>query len=263
MTAQAPIQPVDAATVIVVRQGEPVGASWQCFMVRRHIKSDFASDVFVFPGGKVDQADRDPGLARHVELHPTPSLQGLEASRWQGLVVAAIRELFEEAGVLLAYRENQRLLRLEGEEGDRFSEHRRRLRAGELSLADLVREENLTLAADRLHLFSHWITPVDFHRRYDTRFFVAYMPSHQTPIHDTEETVDSVWISPGNALAAFRGGDFPLVFATEKQLERMSRYRSVEQMIAETGEADLQPVMPRMVQRGQETVFLIPGDEGY
>jgi 8-oxo-dGTP pyrophosphatase MutT (NUDIX family) len=263
MTAGSPVTPVDAATVILVRHGEPVGSPWQCFMVRRHIRSDFASDVYVFPGGKVDDADRDPALEPHIAWHPGPVVRGRDQRAWQGLLVAAVRELFEEAGVLLAYRDNQQLLRLVGEDGERFAEYRRHLRSGELDLGKLVRREGLTLAADRLHFFSHWITPVDFHRRYDTRFFVAYMPEHQTPLHDEEETVDSVWIAPRAALERFRDGEFPLVFATEKQLERMSRYRSIEQMIAETGEADLQPVMPRQVQHGGETKFLIPGDEGY
>lgn len=256
-----PVEPVDAATVILVRRGEPVGSPWQCFMVRRHVRSEFAADVFVFPGGKVDPDDRDPALAPLIEGHPAPF--GANTGEWFALRVTAIRELFEEAGVLLAYREAGGVLRLRGEEVERFGEYRRRTHGGSLSLLELARMERLRYAADRLHPFSRWITPVVSPRRYDTRFFVAEMPHGQEPLHDAVETTDSAWIAPAEALERSRRGDFPLVFATEKHLERMAQFPSIEHMIAETATADLQPIMPRVVQRAGQTAFLLPGDEGY
>ena len=101
-----PVEPVDASTVILVRHGEPVGSPWQCFMVRRHVRSDFAADVYVFPGGKVDPEDADPALLRWVEGHPSPENQPEGAEVWRALRLAAVRELFEEAGVLLAVRQD-------------------------------------------------------------------------------------------------------------------------------------------------------------
>lgn len=260
-----PVVPVDASTVVLVRHGQPVGMPWQCFMVRRHVRSEFAADVFVFPGGKVDPTDRDPELGRYVEGHPGPGesdAQG-KSDEWRVLRLSAIRELFEEAGVLLAYRHDQRILKLQGDEAEKFAAYRRRLHAGELSLLDLARQEGLCYSADRLHPFSRWITPIVSPRRYDTRFFVAQMPHGQTPLHDAQETTDSAWIGPGEALSRYRAGSFPLVYATEKHLERLAKYRSIEQLIAATATADLQPIMPRVVKKDGHTDFLLPGEEGY
>lgn len=256
-----PVEPVDAATVILVRK--PLTEPWQCFMVRRHVRSDFAADVFVFPGGKVDPADRDPALAGVVIGHPSLENAPLRVEDWRAMHVAAIRELFEEAGVLLARREDEGMLHLTGAEGERFAEYRRRLHAGELSMLELARKENLSYTADRLHPFSRWITPDFSPRRYDTWFFVAEMPDHQEPVHDRVETTQSRWISPSKALELYQKGEFPLVFATEKHLDQMDHFASIEQMIAATALADVQPVTPKMVQRGSEQFFLLPGDEGY
>jgi 8-oxo-dGTP pyrophosphatase MutT (NUDIX family) len=252
-------RPVDAATVILARQ--PEDAPWECFMVRRHVLSDFAADVFVFPGGKVDESDRDPAIADFVrdrtelqrESDPVASL---------AVKLAAIRELFEEAGVLLAERDGMGLVRLDGADQKRYVEYRRMLHTGELAMLELARRERLCLAAHRLHPFSRWITPVDSPRRYDTRYFVTQMPDGQEPIHDALETTDSSWIAPADALDRFRRGKFPLVYATEKHLERMAQYASIDQMTAATRKEDLEPVLPRIVRRGSKTVFLLPGEEG-
>ena len=231
-------------------------------MVRRPVHSDFAPDVFVFPGGKVEAADRDPDLRPYVTIGDK-NRECYEGENCFPLKVAAVRELFEEAGVLLARGVNGRLVELAGQEEARFGEYRQGLLAGDLTMLDLARAEVVRFAADLLHIFAHWITPVDFPRRYDTRFFVADLPSGQQPLHDGQETTDSIWISPHEALQRYRQGEFPLVFATEKNLERMSRYTSAHEMIAATSPADREPIMPRMIREGSDTRFLIPGDEGY
>lgn len=259
----SPVQPVDASTIILVRQGEPVGSPWQCYMVRRHVRSDFAADVYVFPGGKVDPEDTDPELLDRVDSEPDPLEHGESRERWLALQVAAIRELFEEAGVLLARDREGGLVRFRAGDGQRFDEDRRKLHEGDITFLDMLIAEDLRLAADRLHPFSRWITPIDLPRRYDTWFFVAEMPHGQIPLHDSRETTDGMWIAPEEALERARRGKFPLVFATQAHLGRMVQYRSIEQMIAETAEAALQPVTPRIVQLGPETTYLLPGDEGY
>jgi 8-oxo-dGTP pyrophosphatase MutT (NUDIX family) len=261
--SEKPVQPVDAATVILVRHGVPLGTPWQCFMVRRHVRSEFAADVYVFPGGKVDAEDRRPDLMQFVLNHDEPHDRAESEVTWLALKLAGIRELFEEAGVLLANGPDGAPLRFEGANAGTFAEYRRKLQSGEMSMLDLARAEGLRYPADRLHPFSRWITPVISPRRYDTRFFVAYLPRGQEPLHDALETTDSAWIAPKNALRRYREGNFPLVFATEKHLERMSRFRSIEEMIASTEMADLQPVVPKAIKRGDQMVFLLPGDEGY
>jgi 8-oxo-dGTP pyrophosphatase MutT (NUDIX family) len=230
-------------------------------MVRRHIKSDFAADVFVFPGGKVDPADRDPAMARYCVEHPGPEAAG-DPTLWRALRLAAMRELFEEAGVLLAVDRDGGLVDINGSR-ERFEIYRREVHAGRMPLRELAEREHLSYALDRLHLLSHWVTPEVLTRRFDTYFFVAILPKGQNPVHDAAETVDSVWIAPNEALQSFREGTFPLVFATERNLERMASSHSIEALIASVTPADLQPIMPRPVRDGNEMRFLIPGDEGY
>jgi 8-oxo-dGTP pyrophosphatase MutT (NUDIX family) len=257
-----PVEPVEAATVILARHGVPTGSPWQCFMVRRHIKSEFASDVFVFPGGKVDEADRSADSARFSIGHPGPEWGGDE-DHWRAIRLAALRELFEEAGVLLAQGRDGRTLHLAGPVNGRYQQYRRALHTGEISLVEIAEREDLIFALDALHLVSRWITPESFRRRFDTYFFVAYLPAGQQPDHDQRETTESVWITPREALERAAAGEFPLVFATEKHLERMAQFASVEEFIASAATADLRPVMPRMVRNGEDVRFLIPGDEGY
>jgi 8-oxo-dGTP pyrophosphatase MutT (NUDIX family) len=257
-----PVTPVTAATVILVRHGEPPGSPWQCFMVRRHIRSDFAADVYVFPGGKVDAGDRDPAMVPYCAGHPGPEAAA-DPGLWRALRLAAVRELFEEAGVLLAVSRDGALIEYDDERAERFDRYRREIHAGSTTLCELAEREELRFALDRLHPISRWITPEVLTRRFDTYFFLAYMPHGQEPAHDAAETVDSVWIAPADALARYRQGDFPLVFATERHLERMAAHRSIEELVASVTPASLQPVMPRPIGDGGELRFVIPGDEGY
>jgi 8-oxo-dGTP pyrophosphatase MutT (NUDIX family) len=230
-------------------------------MVRRHIKSDFAADVFVFPGGKVDPADRDPGMAQYCIEHPGPEAAD-DSSLWRALRLAAVRELFEEAGVLLAAAADGGLVDMTADR-ERFEVYRREVHAGRMPLRDMAEREDLRYALDRLHPISHWITPPVLTRRFDTYFFLAHMPAGQEPVHDAAETVDSIWIAPEEALRRYRSGDFPLVFATERNLERMAAHASIEALVSSVTPADLQPITPRPVSDGNEMRFLIPGDEGY
>jgi 8-oxo-dGTP pyrophosphatase MutT (NUDIX family) len=260
----SPVPPVDAATVVLARQTEPAGSGWECFMVRRHVRSDFAADVFVFPGGKVDPADRDMAVGDVVTESPefaNPANGGDVTER--ALRIAAIRELFEEAGVLIAQTPDGNAARLEGDAAGRFAEYRRRMQAGTLSMIELARGEGLQYPVARLHAISRWITPESFPRRFDTRFFLTAMPEGQIPIHDTYETTESIWIAPAEALRRYQEGTFPLVFATEKHLERMAKYGSINALATSVTARDLDPVVPKPVEIDGETHFLLPGDDGY
>jgi 8-oxo-dGTP pyrophosphatase MutT (NUDIX family) len=256
------VQPVDAATVILFRAA-PEG--FECLMLRRHAKSDFAADVYVFPGGRVDDGDRQaprgsvgPTSLRHWYGSPSPFDELLSFR------VAAIREAFEEAGILLAWTEDDTIVRFETpERRDQFERYRRSVLQGARTIFFVAQQENLRLAVDSLHPFSRWITPPVMPRRFDTYFFVAPMPEGQEPLHDKHETVASSWISPRDALLRYRAGDFPLVFATEKHLQRLAGFDSVAALIESTRTTDLTPVQPRPVSRDGATVFLIPGDDDY
>jgi len=228
------IVPRPAATVIVLRDG-PDGI--ETFMVRRDPRSKFAADAFVFPGGTVqsddlladelrDLVDLDPAEAhrrmteRGGDPPPDPTLS-------LGLHLAAARELFEEAGILLIGEDaddrttgaGARAVELASLDDDR-----RALQDGRLSFAALLAKHRFQLALNGLIYFSHWITPVGNPRRYDTRFFVGEMPEGQVATHCGLETVDGVWISPRAALARYEAGSMVLVSVTRDHLIRLSEF---------------------------------------
>jgi 8-oxo-dGTP pyrophosphatase MutT (NUDIX family) len=232
-------------------------------MVRRHVNSDFAPDVYVFPGGKVDPGDRDPALAGYLSTAPPGPERVDFPDPSDNFRMAALRELFEEVGVLLAEDSDGRILKLNGDRAVTFEDSRQKLHRGELSLASIAEQRKIRYAPHLLRAFSHWVTPLSFPRRYNTKFFVTTMPEGQEPLHDAIETTHGAWISPKVALKRYQEGDFPLVFATLKQLERMSRFESLGALADATRPNDLEPIMPRPIERDGETDFLLPGDEGY
>jgi len=228
-------------------------------MARRHIKSDFAPDVYVFPGGKADAGDAIPG--DHVTMPVSRKVRGREAPAvgWRAIVMAAIRELFEESGLLLA----------RGTDGSWATEPwllavRDQVRSGELSMMALASEHGLTFAGNQLCLFSNWITPEVLTRRFDTFFFLARLPAGaEARLADELELTHSLWIRPADALERFHQGEFPLVFATERHLEALARYDAVDSLWNASIEAVIEPISPRWHMRDGERVFVIPGDAGY
>lgn len=215
MNKTQPIRP--AATVILVREANP---GFEAFMLKRTGRASFAGGMFVFPGGRVDGDDH---LHRYDAVRSGPSdaqaaqVEALGAE-WRGYWVAGIRESFEEAGLLLAYRNGELVSYADDAERERFRAYRAPLHAGQLTLFDICRRENLTLAVDRIHFHNRFVTPLGRPRRFDTRFFIAAAPPGQTGSHDEKETVDSIWISPREALARNAAGEFDLMGVTEAQL---------------------------------------------
>ena len=199
----------DAATVMLVRdapagaQGDADPGGLEVFMLRRNLQSDFVGGAYVFPGGGVDDHDRHrrlESICRGRDDADASERLGIEAG---GLAywVAAIRESFEEAGVLLAYGCDGEMIRLDQPEvAARFVEHRRAVDRGERRLVDVCADEQLQLAVDGIHYFSHWITPEGAPRRYDTRFFVARAPRRRCRVHDDHEVIANLWVRPADAL---------------------------------------------------------------
>lgn len=249
-----PVVPALASTVILMRD-TPNG--YEVFMVRRHVRSDFAADVYVFPGGKVDEGDRVSAPYRESEQIARLSADAYVVKQ------AAVRELFEEAGVLLAYERDGQVVDTTRDEVGEYDRWRRDLHGGAVGMQQFASDKQLCYAHDLLHAFSHWITPVNLPRRFDTWFFTARMPDRQQSLHDAVETTAGAWMRPGDALRRSREGDFPLVFATEQHLERLARYATAADVFAGVTPEDLDPVTPKMVTNGGETRFLLPGDPGY
>ena len=178
--------------------------------------------------------------------------------------VAAIRECFEEAGILLASRGGRALSFEDPAERALFDGYRRALNAKETSFEAILRAEGLRLETDGVVYFSHWITPEGAPRRYDTRFFVAAAPDHQVGLHDNGETVANVWITPAEALERYRAGEFDLILPTIKNLEALSRYADVASALTDARTfKDLPAITPRMVMEEEQLRVLLPGEDGY
>jgi len=179
-----------------------------------------------------------------------------------GFFVAAIRECFEEAGLLFA-GDSQRLVSLADEATrERFGRHRDELNAGTATLSSICRSEGLRLAVDRLRYFSHWITPLGAPRRYDTRFFVGVAPEDQRALHDDAEVIGSEWVVPTEALERHSAGDLDLMFPTVKQLESIGGFSS-SQELWDAATADVPTIEPRLSVDGAEVRILLPGDPGF
>ena len=233
MTPAVPTR--DGATVMLVRDGDHPQRPLEVFMLRRHPSTAFGS-VHVFPGGVVDGADRAPALEAHC-----PGLSDAEASAGLGVPsggrafwVAAIREAFEEAGVLLARTADGAPLRVDHDPivQARFDGYRRSLHAGAISLLDVLGTEGLVLCADDVRYVAHWITPAGAPKRFDTRFFLARAPEGQIYRHDDEELIGSEWVRPADALARHRSGQFALIDPTISSLDDLGCYATTDELLA-------------------------------
>ena len=172
-------------------------------MVRRHEDTAFMGGAHVFPGGRVEASDADANDTWCDGLrHAMNQLSSLPAAQAIAYHVAAARELFEEAGVLLArHRHGGYVSLAETADHERLKRDRVRVHDGEETLRAVIEREGLRLALDVLILFSHWVTPPIDSRQFDTRFFMARIPPDQTPAHDDTETTHSLWVRPADAIA--------------------------------------------------------------
>lgn len=239
-------------------------------MLQRSLSAAFAKGQYVFPGGKVDAADHA------VELEAiSDGLDDATASAQMGLdagglawLIAAIRECFEEAGVLLARPvDSSEVVRFDTPAmAERFNTRRHEIHDGSRALADLCADEGLVLLTDRMHLVDHWITPMGEKRRFDTRFFVAVAPAEQEPLHDDSETIASLWVRPADAIAQWKAGDlqmFPPTVAALRFLEPHAT--SAEAMVASKAVGIPAPIAPKIVldADGKVRGVKLAGDEGY
>jgi 8-oxo-dGTP pyrophosphatase MutT (NUDIX family) len=252
MAESKPIHP--AATVLLLRDGQQ---GLEVFMVERHDEIDFMAGALVFPGGKVDEADREPRLRSCAAGAEEISDTAL-ATR-----AAVIREAFEEAGVLLARPRGESEL----VPADRLKQlrqlYRKRLQAGETTIFDMVQNETLELACDLLVRFAHWIGPEVAPKRFDTHFYLAVAPETQLAVHDGTESVDSVWIRPQDALGETEAGRRNIVFPTRMNLAKLARSDSVDEALSAARESTIVTVMPELVHTPDGPVLRIPPEADY
>ena len=244
----------DAATVMLCRDG-PDGP--ELFLLARHRDSTFASGALVYPGGAVDEADRNPALRRRAD-----GADGLE-ERSFALRVAAIREAFEECGVLLARERGKTGL----VNSERVASIRERFAAAladhSLDLLALAETEDLVLACDLLVPFAHWITPETQPKRFDTHFFLAGAPPAQGARHDGHESVASVWITPRALVEAADAGRWYVMFPTRVNAVKFGRSATVREALAAARAAPVVTVMPRGEKVDGGRRLRIPAEAGY
>jgi 8-oxo-dGTP pyrophosphatase MutT (NUDIX family) len=245
-----------AATIVLLRDG---AQGLEVFMVVRHHAIDFASGALVFPGGRVD--DNDFALARKAALCPNPDGLDAEAMAFR---LAAIRETFEECGVLFARPRNNSAL-IDGETLRAVERtHRAPLAEGRISFADVLTAFKLLPATNLLAHFAHWITPRHQPKRYDTQFFLARAPAKHLAVHDGAEAVDSLWITPRQVLADTAAGRFKLVFATQMNLMKLAHYGTAAEAIEAARTATVVTVLPEATQiDATRRVMRIPIEAGY
>jgi 8-oxo-dGTP pyrophosphatase MutT (NUDIX family) len=253
--------PRDAATVVLLRDRD---SGLEAYLLRRVATMAFAAGMHVFPGGTVDP--RDERLAERHWSGPSPEewagVLSASPALARALVCAAVRETFEESGVLLAGPTPARVVddtTDESWEADRLA-----LVAREQSFAEFLERRRLLLRADLLCPWSHWVTPEPEPRRYDTRFFVAALPSSQVTRSVRGEADRAAWWRPAAALDELRAGRISMMPPTAFTLLELSAWDHVADLLTAGRERNVRPVLPHiLVGDAEEARLLLPGDEGY
>lgn len=249
------VVPRDAATLLLVRDAAEGGV--EIFCVERSKKSGFMGGAIVFPGGKLDDADRAPGWIDATSPPRTPHTPiASDPDTLRALAIAACRETLEEAA----------LFPLEGKalDHDALLALRAELATTERSLLDLVRARGLRLDLAALHPFARWITPTAESRRFDARFFLAAVGADARGLHDANETTSSFWARPAGVLQRFEAGEVQLAPPTHRTLEILATEANAAAAIASTTQACLDPICPRLVRHidaaGETMALVLPGD---
>lgn len=261
----------DAATVMLVRDADGGDPAVEVCMLRRNLASEFVAGAYVFPGGSLDPADRGEAadeLCHGLTDAEASAILGLESG---GLAfwVAALRECFEESGVLVAQPRDPAtgtglLDTSDPADHARFAAHRLEINEGRRGLLEVCRTEGLVLAAGDVHYVSHWITPELSPKRYDTRFFVTAAPAGQVVRHDDGETIASVWVRPADALASYQAGEIELLPPTIENLKKLAVHTSVESVMDWARSVTHVPViLPVVLFEDGQLLILRPGDDGY
>ena len=258
--------PRAAATLVVVRDADmAAGAAApgiEVLLSRRAERGDHNSGAWVFPGGIVDPCDQlAQGLCEHLDDAAASARLGLPEG---GLAyyAAAVRECFEESGLLYATDRAGAMLRLDDAVGAQLAAWRGQLHRGERTLAELCAEFGLTLALDRLVYLSHWLTPPARAKRFDTRFFIAAVPPEQVAAHDGTELVEQRWLRPADALA--RAHELKLLTPTQKTLEALARFDTVAALLAWAGgPREVGLILPRVATGSGGMRPVVPDEPAY
>ena len=242
---------IPAATILLLRD-QP---AFEVLMVERHADIVFAGGALVFPGGRIDPGDHHPDWLVHSAVgNDIPDEQ--RAPR-----IAAIREAFEETGILLARRNGAAV---SPDDVLALAPWRKRVEEDDSLFLELIRREGMTLDLEALHLFARWRPPKSAgHKRFDTWFFAAHAPENQLARADGGEATEVLWTSPGAALAAKDAGQRKMIFPTARNVELLNLSQSVDDVFAFAARRPIRAVEPVMIERHGRKYLSIPGDLGY
>jgi 8-oxo-dGTP pyrophosphatase MutT (NUDIX family) len=259
----AAVTPKPAATLVLLR--DRARGAVELLLIQRHREAKFAGGDYVFPGGKVEVDDNpDDAVRSCAGLDETQAARvlGLEGAPRTAMAywVGAIREAFEEVGVLLAYGRDGGPARIDDA---RFAAYRDACQDDNRAFWDMIRAERFTLATDGLRYFAHWITPEDAPYRYDTRFFAAPMPAGQHAVADDREIIDVRWMTVAEAWAARASGDITLRLPTVKNLAIFEGATSAADALGRLAGRPVPMIQPRLIMENGERRVLLPGDPGW
>ncbi|HSE94154.1 MAG TPA: NUDIX hydrolase [Methylomirabilota bacterium] len=257
----SPAVPRPAATLVLLR--DRPGGGCETLLIRRHEKSRFAAGDFVFPGGRIEPEDAPADVARWcrgLDDATAAGRLGLDAPAALAYWIAAIREAFEEVGVLLACDTAGRPASLDPA---RLAERRRACQRDHRAFWTLLREENLVLPVDRLVYFAHWVTPEERPLRFDTRFFAAQAPAGQDAEPDAHEITEVRWLTPAAALAARARGEISLRLPTATNLALFDGAPAAAAALERLAGREVAMIRPRLVADGAAQRTLLPGQAGW
>jgi 8-oxo-dGTP pyrophosphatase MutT (NUDIX family) len=241
-----------AATIILLRQ--EIGPGFEVLLVKRSEQSAFMAGTHVFPGGMLDNGDETPEMLNLAN-------EAAHGGDLLPLKIAALRELFEEAGILLAKPHQGSPLQLA--ETNHLSPDRVALYERNVTFASLLQREELVPSIDVLYPFSHWITPEAHPIRFDAYFFVAPYPGRQEAVPDGREMTEAIWLSPRDALAANLRGMVNLSPPAIKTLEKLSRFRTIDELLPSLETRTIRPILPLFIRLPTEIFVLFPCDPDY
>jgi len=256
LTSTEIVAPRPASTILLLR--DSAKHEIEVFMMVRHYEIDFNSGALVFPGGSVDKGDQ--------EIIADPALysggEGLDKSALS-LRIAAIRETFEESGILLARPRGSKSPVDAKRAAAIETASRAALSEGKTTFLKVLIDNGMVLALDELVPYAHWITPEGMPKRFDTWFFLAAAPPEQAGAHDGKESTDSIWLSPREALAGGESGRFKLPFPTTRNLIKLGKQPNVEAALESSREQPIVTVMPVMTRLNGGRRLRIPLEAGY
>lgn len=259
--------PSPAATVILMR--ETPANSLETFLLKRHEASAFMGGNFVYPGGRMEPEDLDRSVLSHcrglrIRTATDAREEDIDEKELLGYPICALRELFEEAGVLLAYdRSGELLATASSPDEDQFALYRGLIETKGLSMTELARRENLLYAMDQLFYVDRWITPEARNIRFDTRFYLAFCPVGQRASSDQKETVQGLWLSPPEALEANLSGSIALSPPAVETLELLSSFETRTSLLKFLNNREPRTVLPLLTKAADGPVILFPWDEEY